>query len=156
MWNAKLCAAVFAAGGMLVSAAGHAADMSASKGDIAKVWAREESYWRAVQDNRDGDYRALFNSGFRGWPCGDLSTRTKSELSMTAIQATSGPVAVERQGQSWRPGVVVVYYRTRTTTKGADGTPAVVTRNFTHTWIKDRSDWTIVGGMCRVETPASK
>jgi hypothetical protein len=156
MWNARLIAGAVATGGLAFSAAGQAAELSASRSDIAKVWAQEDNYWRAVQQNRVDDYRSLFSSEFRGWPCDDPGTRKKSELSMTAIQATGGSVAIERQGQASRPGVVIVYYRTRATTNEADGSSKVIIRNFTHTWMEDRGRWTIVGGMCRVEAPPKK
>ena len=51
--------------------------------------------------------------------------------------------------------VVVFYYRARATTEDPAGKAAIVTRNFTHTWVATPEGWRIIGGMCRFEDPAT-
>ena len=129
--------------------------------DVDEVWALEDAYWRYVKDGDVDNYRTLWNDGFRGWPCNNPHTATKSIIGDWVREIRDQKIrfsyTLTREGASNVGGVVVVYYRTPMIWEYADGRVEGkgLTRKFTHTWLKVNGKWGIIGGMCGADAPRS-
>ncbi|HWE99159.1 MAG TPA: hypothetical protein VG248_05130 [Caulobacteraceae bacterium] len=127
---------------------------AASNADAAAVWAREGEYWVKAKQTDLGPYFGLFRSDFRGWPCGESSTRD-----LTALKHTGPPirpseeVRLDERETTSAPGLVLVFYRATLTDHGGPHPGAVRVRYFTHTWTRGAAGWQILGGMCRDAPP---
>jgi hypothetical protein len=121
---------------------------------VEAVWKREELYWRLVKAGDVDGYRALWDDGFRGWPCKLQHTATKVHITdwvqEIRDQKPKFTYSLTREGTADFGDIVVVYYRTPITYEYPDG--RVVDRDkifkFTHTWRKTGKTWLIIGGMC--------
>jgi len=64
---------------------------------VEAVWKREELYWRLVKAGNVDNYRALWDDGFRGWPCKPQHTATKAKITdWFAISGTREPKSLTR------------------------------------------------------------
>ena len=121
---------------------------------VEAVWAREQQYWHFVQTGDVDNYRALWDDGFRGWPCKAQHPATKATISDWVRDIRDQKVVftytVTREGAADFGDIVVVYYQTPMVYQYPDG--RVVDRDrvfkFTHTWRRSGSTWLIIGGMC--------
>ena len=121
---------------------------------VEAVWGREELYWRLVQAGDVENYRALWDEGFRGWPCKLQHTATKTIIGDWVRdirdQKAKFSYSLTREGAADFGDIVVVYYKTPMVYEYPDG--RVVDRDrifkFTHTWRKTGKTWLIIGGMC--------
>jgi uncharacterized protein DUF4440 len=121
---------------------------------VEAVWGREELYWRSVQAGDVDNYRALWDDGFRGWPCKAQHTATKTNIADWVRDIRDQKVklsySLTREGAADFGDIVVIYYQTPMVKEYPDG--RVVDRDrvfkFTHTWRKTRKTWNIIGGMC--------
>ena len=130
--------------------------------DVDEVWAMEDAYWRYVKAGDVEKYRALWNDGFRGWPCHTEHPATKSTVTEWVQEIRDGKITFDykltREGASNVGGVVVAFYQTPMIWKYADGRVDGRTelwRKFTHTWMKVGGKWQIIGGMCGADAPRS-
>ncbi|HKZ77972.1 MAG TPA: DUF4440 domain-containing protein [Pyrinomonadaceae bacterium] len=140
-----------------VTSFGHAQQATPSEDRNARVeavWGREELYWRLVQAGDVDNYRALWNEGFRGWPCKAQHTATKANIADWVRDIRDQKVklrySLTREGAADFGDIVVIYYQTPIIYEYPDG--RVVDRDrvfkFTHTWRKNGKTWEIIGGMC--------
>ena len=121
---------------------------------VEAVWGREELYWRLVQAGDVDNYRALWDDGFRGWPCKPQHTATKATITDWVRDIRDQKVkfsySLTREGAADFGDIVVLYYKTPMVYEYPDG--RVVDRDrvfkFTHTWRKTGKTWHIIGGMC--------
>jgi Domain of unknown function (DUF4440) len=121
---------------------------------VEAVWGREELYWRSVQAGDVDNYRALWDDGFRGWPCKAQQPATKATITDWVRDIRDQKVkfsySLTREGAADFGDIVVIYYQTPMIKEYPDG--RVVDRDrvfkFTHTWRKAGKTWQIIGGMC--------
>ena len=121
---------------------------------VEAVWRLEEKYWRLVQAGDVDTYRALWDDGFRGWPCKALHPATKRAIGDWVRDIRDQKVrfsySLTREGAADFGNTIVVYYQTPMVYEYPDG--RVVDRDhvykFTHTWRKTGDTWLIIGGMC--------
>lgn len=121
---------------------------------VEAVWGREEEYWRLVQTGDVENYRALWDDGFRGWPCKAQHSTTKATITDWVREIRDQKVrfsySLTREGAADFGDIVIVYYQTPMVYEYPDG--RVVDRDrvfkFTHTWRKTGKTWRIIGGMC--------
>ena len=130
--------------------------------NIAAVWKREELYWKLVKAGDVENYRALWDENFRGWPCKNQQTATKSEIGNWVRdirnQKPKFTYSLSFDGAADFGDVVVIYYKTPMIYEYSDG--RVVDKEklfkFTHTWRKAGATWLIIGGMCgEILSPSS-
>ena len=128
---------------------------------VEAVWKREELYWRLVKAGNVDNYRALWDDGFRGWPCKPQHTATKAKITdwVRDIRDQRAKVtySLTREGAADFGDIVIVYYQTPMIFEYPDG--RIVDRDrifkFTHTWRKTGKTWLIIGGMCGELPPAN-
>ncbi|PWT90055.1 MAG: hypothetical protein C5B55_10290 [Blastocatellia bacterium] len=128
---------------------------------VDAVWKREELYWQYVKAGDVETYRTLWDENFRGWPCKNQHTATKSEIGNWVRdirdQKAKLTYSLTFDGAADFGDVVVVYYKTPMMYEYSDG--RVVDKDkvfkFTHTWHKTGDTWLIIGGMCG-EIPSAK
>jgi ketosteroid isomerase-like protein len=121
---------------------------------VEAVWALEEQYWRFVQAGDVDRYRALWDEGFRGWPCWASHPATKAIIGDWVRDIRDQKVrfsyALTREGAADFGDIVVVFYQTPMLYEYPDGRAENRDRvfKFTHTWRKTGTTWKIIGGMC--------
>jgi hypothetical protein len=127
---------------------------SGTSAGVEAVWAREQQYWHFVQTGDVDNYRALWDDGFRGWPCKAQHPATKATISDWVRdirdQKVTFTYTLTREGAADFGDIVVVYYQTPMVYQYPDGRVVDHDRvfKFTHTWRRSGSTWLIIGGMC--------
>ena len=126
-----------------------------------QVWAREEAYWRYVKAHDMKGYLSLWSESFTGWPIADDHPVSKDSLE--AVVSGSGAILghvvaykLRRESVRQHGPVVITFYRATVTSREANGSLSATTYRMTHTWLKERGVWQIVGGMSAVDPPAKK
>src|SRR5262245_42353753 len=130
--------------------------------NVAAVWRREELYWQYVKAGDVENYRTLWDENFRGWPCKNQHTATKSEIGNWVRdirdQKSRLTYSLTFDGAADFGDIVIVYYETPMMFEYPDG--RVVDKEkifkFTHTWRKSGGTWLIIGGMCGEIPPSAK
>ncbi|MEO8725067.1 MAG: nuclear transport factor 2 family protein [Acidobacteriaceae bacterium] len=120
------------------------------------LWRIEHAYWNYVQDNDLPAYRNLWHKDFLGWPSVSaapvhkehitdwITTQTSKGLAFKTVEFK--PAAIQVEGD-----VAVTYYWITYKWLGKDGNGEPHTIRVTHTWIRDATDWHIIGGMSMPE-----
>jgi hypothetical protein len=123
-------------------------------GNVEAVWGREELYWRLVKAGDVEKYRELWDDGFRGWPCKNQHTATKTEIGNWVRdirdQKAKFSYSLSREGAADFGDIVVIYYQTPMIYEYPNGQTEGKDHiyKFTHTWRKTGKTWLIIGGMC--------
>lgn len=124
------------------------------------IWDLEHSYWKYVQQNDLSAYLQLWHKDFLGWPSVNdapvhkdhitdwITSQTGKGLSFQLIEFQ--PAAIQSS-----PDLVVVCYWVTSKWVDKAGASAERTLRITHTWIKDGTDWKIIGGMSMPEAANS-
>jgi ketosteroid isomerase-like protein len=116
------------------------------------IWEMEHAYWRHVQDNDLTSYRKQWHKNFLGWPSVSAKPVQKDHITDWITSETSKGLTFKLV--EFKPAAIQVtgdvaetcYWITdKWTDKNGEGIP--VTTRVTHTWIKNGSDWQIIGGM---------
>jgi ketosteroid isomerase-like protein len=126
------------------------------------IWDLEHSYWRYVETNDLSAYRNLWRADFLGWPSVSAWPVHKDHItdwiiSQTATGHSFRLIAFKSAAIQASDATVVVCYWT--TYKWIDNAGRGDERKVrvTHVWMKNGSDWQIIGGMSMPETtPAQK
>lgn len=150
--TSTILAAIALSGGCFATVA--SADAPRAR-DIQAVWEREAAYWNVQQVGDGGQYAALFNDGFVGWPCsadaaGQLGPATQLRLKQPTETLD---VALDEKAVTGTSTFVETYYRATTRLTAGDGSTKARVRYFTHVWVREAGSWKIMGGMCREATP---
>lgn len=129
------------------------------KSATEQVWAGEQAYWRDVKAHDVKDYLALWSEDFMGWPIVDEHPAGKGSLRavVEGPGASLGNVTaytLQRESVRRHGPVVITYYRVTETRRVANGSDVTTTYRLSHTWLKERGAWKIVGGMSCVDPPA--
>jgi len=142
---------------VLLVGVGHAQQSTPIKSgsaNVEAVWGREELYWRLVKAGEVEKYRELWHDGFRGWPCKNQHTATKTEIGNWVRdirdQKAKFNYSLSREGAADFGDIVVIYYQTPMVYEYPDGRTEGEGHiyKFTHTWRKTGKTWLIIGGMC--------
>jgi ketosteroid isomerase-like protein len=124
-----------------------------------QVWAGEEAYWRDVKAHDVEHYLSLWSEDFMGWPIVDEHPAGKGSLRavVEGPGASLGNViaySLQRESVRQHGPVVITYYRVTETRRVANGSDVTTTYRLSHTWLRQRDGWKIVGGMSCVDPPA--
>jgi len=116
-----------------------------------EIWALEEAYFANLYRADYDRVIALVHRQFLGWP-GTLSQPIDREASIRFMkQLISGPtscsVKVERGGIQVLDAVALTQYTLHVTCPTAGDAPKVQSSRITHTWVKERASWKLLGGM---------
>jgi ketosteroid isomerase-like protein len=125
------------------------------------LWDFEHAYWRYVQDNDLRAYADLWHEDFLGWPSVNAAPVHKDHITdWITSQTTKGlafksvafkPAAIQITGD-----VAVVCYWITYKWLDKEGAGVAHTLRITHTWLKDRENWHIIGGMSMPEPAAPR
>jgi len=125
-------------------AAAAAMDQEAAE---AEIWALEQAYW---EYNRDAKYEqiiATWHDQFLGWPEGEPRPVDKQTGARYVRKSYAEPASysfeIEPAGIRVLGDVVVNHYTVRLSFK--DGKKRSM--RITHTWIREKSGWKVLGGM---------
>ena len=125
-------------------------------GDEQALWKLEHDYLDYVQANNFSSYAALWDKNFLGWPSVSpapvhkdhitewITSQTSRGLTFKSVELK--PAAIQVSGD-----VGVTCYWMTFKWLGKDGTGATRTMRITHTLIRNRGDWHIIGGMSMPE-----
>lgn len=126
------------------------------------IWDLEHSYWHYVEANDLTSYRRLWHADFLGWPTMSAAPVHKDHItdwitSQTSTGKSFKLVDFKPASIQTHSTVVVVYYWTTYQWIDKAGQGDRHTIRVTHTWMKNGTDWQIIGGMSMAETmPAQK
>lgn len=126
-----------------------------SKGDALQetIWSLEMAYFTNLYRAEHEKVLALVHPNFFGWPDGQTSPfdREGSAAFMKKLATKPIPcrIQIERAGIRIQGNVALTQYILRAHSTGTDGTTTTRSSRVCHTWIKDGSDWKLLGGMSR-------
>jgi ketosteroid isomerase-like protein len=121
--------------------------------DETQVWQLEKAYWEYVKANDLAKYRALWHENFLGWPFVSSAPVRKDHITDWITANTSKGIklhsySIEQLAVQVTGDVAVDYYRINATWANGEGTEIRTdTLRITHTWIRTRGTWQIIGGM---------
>jgi ketosteroid isomerase-like protein len=121
--------------------------------DEAQVWNLEKAYWDYVKANDLENYRALWHEDFLGWPFVSPSPIGKGHITDWIAANTSKGLklqsyAIEQLAVHVTGDVAINHYRIKATWATGEGAEARTDAlRITHTWIRTRGTWQIIGGM---------
>jgi ketosteroid isomerase-like protein len=126
--------------------------------DEGKIWKLEQSYWEYVKALDVPGYKSLWHEDFMGWPSTAPAPMGKDHIANwleddRAAKNTLQCYKLEHAGFTLVGDVAVVHYyltehwldKSGKTEKGQPRTIKV-----THTWLRSRDSWRIIGGMAGV------
>ena len=116
-----------------------------------EIWKLEEDYTLNYNNANHEGIIAVFHDDFLGWPDSEPQPVSKSDMKVLLEQNFPEPlnnqVEIERNGIQKADNVVIVYYTLHVTTQDDDGQEIKKLVRFTHTWMREKEDWKILGGM---------
>jgi len=125
------------------------ADMSPAE---RAAWSQEEAYWRDLKSSDSDSYLKLWDERFVGWPAAEPLPANKDNIrrrtiSRKILDYKLEPLSVRQFGQD----IVITIYRSTSHTMDLNGADErTSTARLTHTWMKEKNGWYIIGGMsCR-------
>jgi ketosteroid isomerase-like protein len=117
----------------------------------AEIWALEDAYWKA---NRDADHEAIISTWhdrFLGWPEGEPKPIDKQEgarfVRENYAQPASYSFEIEPTGIVVLGNVAVNHYTVHLKSPAGEQGEKVRSLRITHTLVRDRSGWKVLGGM---------
>jgi ketosteroid isomerase-like protein len=118
-----------------------------------QVWNLEKAYWEYVKANDLERYRALWHEDFVGWPSFSPSPVRKDHIADWITANISKGIklqsyAIEQLAIHVTGDVAITHYRVKMNWLHSEGADAPTeTSRITHTWIRTRGTWQIIGGM---------
>jgi ketosteroid isomerase-like protein len=112
----------------------------------------EELYWKDVQDANATHYMTLWHEDFLGWPSFSPHPIGKDGIADSTAGWFAGFVSYEFLEKSVRVtgDIGITQYAVRITRSASDGKLATNITRITHTWLKTKNTWQILGGMSAV------
>jgi|ERR1051326_5103451 hypothetical protein len=119
--------------------------------DENAVWKEEQAYWQFLHTNQKAAYLALWDERFVGWPRFEPSPVGKENIAYGFVAAVADyklePLSVRGYGKN----IVITFYRASVTRKGVTRTSRL-----SHTWMRSKSGWHIIGGMSADDVSSPK
>lgn len=121
--------------------------------DQLQIWNLEKAYWEYVKVNDLESYRALWHNDFLGWPFVSSVPLQKDHITDWITANTSKGIKlhshlIEQLGIQITGDVAIDYYRIKATWANSEGVEVKTDAlRITHTWIRTRDTWQIIGGM---------
>ena len=118
-----------------------------------EIWALEETYLAYHRDANHERILPMWHDRFLGWP--DLEPRPADKEAVTRRlerkypEPASWTFTIERADIRVTGNVAVNFYTAHFLKKDDAGNERKESRRITHTWIRDGSQWTILGGMSK-------
>ena len=118
-----------------------------------QIWNLENAYWEYVKANDLEKYRGLWHDDFVGWPLISSAPVRKDHITdwMTANTSKGMKLqsySLEQLAIKITGDIAIDHYRIKMNWANKDGTNLRTdTLRITHTWIRTRDTWQIIGGM---------
>lgn len=116
-----------------------------------EVWALEEDYISYFGEADHEAILSLYHSQFLGWPHSELHPAGKKRAAEFLRENYSGSAKVNfkisREGIKVIGDVVITHYLVFSSWLDENGMEQKSKSRITHTWIKENSQWKILGGM---------
>ena len=121
----------------------------------SQIWILEETYVSAYKNAEHDKILALLHDQFLGWPDPEERPTEYNQVARFLHEKYSTPgtwsFEIDRAGIQIFGNVVITQYVIIATGKDAEGSIVKQTTRITHTWIKEDSQWKILGGMSNVQ-----
>ena len=115
------------------------------------VWQQEETYWRLLHDNQKTAYLALWDERFVGWPRFEANPAGKDSIASGFFAPVSEYKLVPLSVREYGKNLVITFYRVSITRNGVTRTSRL-----THTWMRSKAGWQIIGGMSADDVSSPK
>jgi ketosteroid isomerase-like protein len=118
-----------------------------------QIWSLEKAYWEYVKASDLESYRALWHDDFLGWPFASSEPLRKDHITDWITANTSKGVrlqsySIEQLAIQITGDVAINHYRIKATWANSEGVGVKTDAlRITHTWIRTRGRWQIIGGM---------
>ncbi len=124
-----------------------------NKGDKVEeeIWSLEEDYISYFGEANHDAILSLYHSQFLGWP--DSRNHPVGKISAAKFleknypEPTQSVFKINREGIRIVNGVVITHYLLNVSWIDDEGVEQKRESRLTHTWIKEDSQWKILGGM---------
>jgi ketosteroid isomerase-like protein len=119
----------------------------------------EKAYWEYVKTNDLEKYRALWHEDFVGWPLVSPSPVRKDHITDWIMANTSKGVklqsySIEELAIRVTSDITINHYRIKAHWANSEGVEVRTDAlRITHTWIRTRDTWQIIGGMSAPVNP---
>lgn len=118
-----------------------------------EIWEGEIAYWEHLQAADLEGFMSLWHDDFIGWPSGYPAPVDKEGInkkwSRVIDTSSEGSWEVQLKPLSIRVmgEIGLVYYETHRLAPGGNGPETIISEKRTHTWMRTKSGWVIIGGM---------
>jgi ketosteroid isomerase-like protein len=114
-----------------------------------EVWQLEETYWKDLQSTNFTHYMTLWHEDFLGWPSYTPHPVNKDGIADSLSTSMSGVLSYEFLEKAVRVtgDVAITHYAVKFTRTIPDGQTESRVSRITHTWLKTKNTWQIIGGM---------
>ena len=120
-----------------------------------QIWALEEAYISSYKSAEHTNILALLHDQFLGWPDPEERPTTKKKVAGFLQDKYPTPAdwdfVIDQAGIQIHGNVAITQYVLVLTGKDEEGTIKIKTTRITHTWVKEGSEWKILGGMSNVQ-----
>jgi ketosteroid isomerase-like protein len=120
-----------------------------------QIWALEEAYISAYKGAEHANILALLHEQFLGWPDPEEWPTTKKKVARFLQDKYPTPAdwdfVIDQAGIQIHGNVGITQYVLVLTGKDKEGTIKKKVTRITHTWVKEGSEWKILGGMSNVQ-----
>ncbi|MCW8809416.1 MAG: nuclear transport factor 2 family protein [Ignavibacteriaceae bacterium] len=120
-----------------------------------KIWSLEEEYISYFKEANHEAILSFYHSQFLGWPDSELHPADKEGAAKYLAERYPEPTQVDyeikREGIRILDNIVITYYLLNFSWINDKGVKQTSASRMTHTWIKDGSEWKILGGMSNRE-----
>ncbi len=115
----------------------------------SEVWQMEETYWKDLQTVNYTHYMTLWHEDFLGWPYFSPHPVNKDGIADSLPARMSGVVSYEFLEKAVRVTgeVGITQYAVKYTVATPGGQAETRVSRITHTWLKTKNTWQIIGGM---------
>jgi ketosteroid isomerase-like protein len=118
-----------------------------------EIWTLEEAYFTRLYKADYEGVLAIVHSQFLGWPGAAPQPLDKEESArfMKKLAPTPTPCTcrIERAGIRLLGDVALTQYTLHVNCGDTAGAPQIPSSRITHTWVKEGSQWKLLGGMSK-------
>ena len=119
-----------------------------------KIWSLEKEYISYFKEANHKAILSFYHPLFLGWPDSELHPTDKEGAAKYLVEKYPEPIQVvfefKREGIRILNNIAITHYLLNSSWINDEGVKQTSESRMTHTWIKDGSEWKILGGMsCR-------
>jgi len=116
-----------------------------------EIWTLEENYISNFKKANHKEILSFYHSDFLGWPDSELHPADKEGaakyLAGRYPEPTQVDYKIKREGIRILNNIAITHYLLNFSWINNEGVKQTSESRMTHTWIKDGSEWKILGGM---------